>query len=479
MRSTASVEPQRVRRLNALPGREKGRYVLYWMQSAQRTEENPALEFAVQRANELALPLVVAFILTPDYPEANLRHYTFMVEGLFESMTLLRMRGALPRLELGFPPDGILRLSEGAAEIVVDRGYLRHLKAWYGEVAEKCGTRLWQVETEAAVPVELASEKLEYAARTLRPRIHRYLDEFTVRLLPSALATASDHLDLEGFSAAGLEPAEFLRSFPIDRSVKPVGRFFQGGQRRAKELFDDFLESRLTQYESGRNQPHMGFTSTMSPYLHFGMVSPLYLLTELVGRGEYGSENGASYIEELVVRRGLSFNFVNFENCYDSFRCLPGWAARTLAHHASDPRPFVLCRENLEAAETPDPYWNAAQVEMVETGYMHNYMRMYWGKKILEWSVSPEEAFQTTLYLNNKYLLDGRDPASFANVAWVYGVHDRAWPERAVYGKVRCMMASGLERKSDPAAYLKKIEDITGREVLSMQIRSSKTSFTS
>lgn len=462
-----SVEPSRVRRLNSEPSKTSGSYVLYWIQSAQRAEDNPALEFAVERANALGLPLVAAFVCTPDYPEANLRHYTFMLEGVFEALAALASRKVLPRLEKGHPPDEILRLSGQAAEVVVCRGYLRHLKSWYEKVAAGCGCLMWQVETEAVVPVELVSEKAEYAARTIRPRVNRHLQDFLIQRESASLSQAPNALELEPFPIEGLEVSQFLKDFDIDRSVKPVTRFFRGGQQEAKAIYESFLEERLDRYEVQRNQPQTDFTSKMSPYLHFGMVSAVYLSLRMLNSGlSTRDDNVKSYLEELIVRRALSFNFTNFEKNYDSYRCLPDWAARTLREHAADPRPELLSREQLEAGESHDPYWNAAQVEMVETGYMHNYMRMYWGKKILEWSDSPESAFETTLYLNNKYLLDGRDSASFANVAWIYGVHDRAWQERAIYGKIRCMMASGLERKSDPKAYVKKIEDLTGREVL-------------
>lgn len=463
--SKAGVDQERVRRLNDRPCLEKKAYVLYWVQSAPRAEDNPALEFAVGRANELGLPLLAAFVCTPDYPEANLRHYTFMLEGLFEAMQAMRQRKVLPRVEVGHPPEEILKLARDAAELVVDMGYLRHLKAWYTEVADKCPCRMWQVETEAVVPVELASEKAEYAARTIRPRIHRHLDAFLVSQSTVALENGPDALDLPPFEATVAEVGEFLKPFKIDRSVKPVSRFFCGGQAQAKELFDEFLQDWLSDYDVQRNQPQTDYTSTMSPYLHFGQMSPVYLAVTMLDRCRAGDENVKSYLEELIVRRGLSLNFAHFEPNYDSTKCVPEWAAKTLNQHAKDSRPVLLGREEFEAAQSPDPYWNAAQVEMVETGYMHNYMRMYWGKKILEWSASWQEAYETTLYLNNKYFLDGRDPASYANVAWIYGVHDRAWQERAIYGKIRCMMASGLERKSDPKAYVKKIEDLTGREV--------------
>ena len=163
-------------------------------------------------------------------------------------------------------------------------------------------------------------------------------------------------------------------------------------------------------------------------------------------------------MEELIVRRELAANFVYYHRDYDNFDCLPGWAQKTLADHRKDRRSYTYTLRQLEDAETHDPYWNAAMKEMKTTGFMHNYMRMYWGKKILEWSSSPELAFRNTLAINNKYFLDGRDPNSYAGVAWIYGVHDRAWPQRAIYGKVRCMMASGLERKFDISAYLDKVK---------------------
>lgn len=465
MRSTTAIEEERIRKLNGKETRSNGSYVLYWMQTAQRAEDNHALEFAAQRANELCLPLVVLFVCTPDYPEANLRHYTFMLEGLFKTLEAVGRRGALPLLWLGHPPDRALECARDAAEVVVDMGYLRHLREWYRKVAESCSCRMWQVETELAVPVELASSKAEYAARTIRPRIKAHFDDFLVSLRPTTLSQRADDLRLEPFSAEGQAVPEFLESFDIDRTVKPVTRFFEGGQRVAKLAYNDFLEEWLSDYDVQRNQPQTDYTSTMSPYLHFGQMSPLYLATTMLERCNPKDENVESYLEELLIRRGLSINFTHFQPNYDSFKCLPEWAAKTLSEHAEDERPDLYSRHQFEAAETHDPYWNAAQVEMVETGYMHNYMRMYWGKKILEWSASPREAYKTTLYLNNKYFLDGRDPASYANIAWIYGVHDRAWQERAIYGKIRCMMASGLERKSDPKAYVAKVEELTGREV--------------
>ena len=171
-----------------------------------------------------------------------------------------------------------------------------------------------------------------------------------------------------------------------------------------------------------------------------------------------------AYLEELIVRRELAANFVEFESRYDDYACLPGWARATLDAHRADRRPHIYTREQLESARTHDRYWNAAMREMRDTGFMHNYMRMYWAKKILEWSSDPAAAFRTVLHLNNKYFLDGRDANSYANVAWVFGLHDRPWPERPVFGKVRYMNAKGLERKFDMAAYLRAVDALIDAE---------------
>ena len=199
-------------------------------------------------------------------------------------------------------------------------------------------------------------------------------------------------------------------------------------------------------------------------YLHFGHISPIRVATEIRTSGA-PSDMIDSYIEELVVRRELGFNYVEFEPDYDKYSSLPDWAKQTLDEHRDDPREHVYTRAEFEQARTHDPYWNAAMIQLRETGYLHNYMRMYWGKKILEWSNTPEYAYRTVLTLNNRHLYDARDPNSYGNVGWVFGLWDRAWQERDVFGKTRSMTASGLERKADPDEYVRQISDITGLEV--------------
>jgi deoxyribodipyrimidine photo-lyase len=200
----------------------------------------------------------------------------------------------------------------------------------------------------------------------------------------------------------------------------------------------------------------MEFTSGLSPYLHFGQISPLFVALEVKKSGKKGKED---FLEELIVRRELAVNFVHYNSAYDSFNCLPQWAKATLHAHLEDKREYAYSLKDLENAKTHDPYWNAAQEEMRISGKMHGYMRMYWGKKILEWTRSPEEAFRRALYLNNKYNIDGRDPNGFAGVAWCFGKHDRPWKERQIFGKVRYMSSHGLERKFEIEKYVRKIEE--------------------
>jgi deoxyribodipyrimidine photo-lyase len=434
-----------------------GRYVLYWMQQSQRAEMNHALEYGVQEANRLGCGVVVVFGLTDDYPEANLRHYTFMLDGLKETEQALRKRGVRMVVRRGSPPEVALEVGRAARLIVCDCGYLRHQKAWRQAVAHKAGCRVVQVETDLIVPVETASVKAQIGARTLRPRIHRQLPDYLKALPAVAVATPTIKLRLDGVSLD--DPAAVLKTLRVDRSVSPVSGLFQGGASEAKRRFAEFLKNRFARYDQNHNQPQTDDTSRMSPYLHFGQVSPLYLALEVMkAPGPKAAKD--AFLEEMIVRRELACNFTHYTSDYDSFACIPGWAQKSLAEHRRDRRPYVYTVAQFENAQTHDPYWNAAMREMVCTGFMHTYMRMYWGKKILEWSPTPEEGFATTLALNNRYFIDGRDPNSYAGVSWIYGVHDRAWPGRAIFGKVRTMVASGLERKCDIRGYVAKVEGL-------------------
>jgi len=358
------IQKERITWLNWEPPGE-GRYVLYWMQAAQREEYNHALEYAVERANDLNKSVVVVFGLTAAFPEANERHYRFMLEGLRETRDALRGRG------------------------------------------------------------------IQMAVRAESP----------VACIPEVADVNLEDLD------------RVMEDLKIDRSVGGVDSF-RGGTRQAKRRLRAFVRGRLDEYPERRNDPNAEAVSGLSPYLHFGQISPLYVALQVRATSSRGKD---PYLEELIVRRELSSNFVYYCHEYDSFESLPPWARRTLNYHSRDKREYVYSREDFEAARTHDPYWNAAQMEMVLTGKMHGYMRMYWGKKILEWTPSPQEGFKIALYLNNKYELDGRDPNGFAGVAWCFGKHDRAWQERPVFGEIRYMNGAGLKRKFDADAYAKKI----------------------
>jgi deoxyribodipyrimidine photo-lyase len=456
--ATLKIQDERVQNLNEEDLKD-GDYVLYWMQSSQRAEHNHALEYAVQRANDLDQRLLVVFGLTDDYPEANLRHYAFMLEGLKDTQKALQKRGIKMVVRKGSPDEVAIEAGEDASLIVTDRGYMRLQKKWREKVAGEAGCLVTQVESDVVVPVELASGKQEHAARTLRPRIQEYLDDFLVELKPTKLEKQSLEMRAEGLDLSDTQ--KVLDEMDLDQSVGALSHLYKGGTSEAKKMFRRFLKRSLGDYVEHRNQPQTDEVSHMSKYLHFGHISPVWLALE-ARKANTEKDNIKAFVEELVVRRELSMNFVFYTTDYDSYSNLPDWAKKTLEEHRDDERAYTYTRKQLENAETHDEYWNAAMKEMVHTGYMHNYMRMYWGKKILEWSNTPEHAYRTTLYLNNKYFLDGRDPNSFANVAWVFGQHDRGWPEREIYGKVRYMSAGGLERKTKPDQYVEKVEKRIG-----------------
>ena len=439
----------------------KGRYVLYWMQQSQRVDYNHALEYAIQQANRLGQGVLVAFGLMDDYPEANLRHYTFMLEGLKETQNTLSRRGIKMVIQKGVPVEVAFELGRNASVIVCDCGYLRHQKAWRDQAAQQAACRVVQVESDVIIPLRVVSDKAEYAARTIRPKIHKYLAKYLTDFKPATVKKPSLNLKIGGIDISNI--SSVLKKMKIDQSVLPVTQYFKGGPSRARQLFKSFLHRRLGRYVDNRNQPQTDDVSHMSPYLHFGQISPLYLASQISRVEDHLQAAKESFLEELIVRRELAMNFVNYAPHYDTYKCLPNWAHKTLAEHRHDPREHLYTRRQLENAQTHDEYWNAAMREMRYTGFMHNYMRMYWGKKILEWSKTPEYAFRTTLAINNKYFLDGRDPNSYTGVAWVYGIHDRAWFERPIFGKIRYMAASGLERKCDIKGYVKKVDMLIKR----------------
>lgn len=437
-----------------------GKYVIYWMQQSQRVHFNHALAFAIDKANALNVPLVVYFGLTKNYPEANARHYTFMLEGLVHVKEWLIKLGISFIFELESPEEGLLKYLDDTTYLVMDQGYLYHQRLWRQNVLKyilnqdlKCGVSV--VETDVIVPVTYVSNKAEYGAYTLRPKITKLYQTFRDFTTLPVLKNQQTIFDY----SYDMSDIDRLVSFlPIDQKVKP-SMIYKGGYIEASRRFSEFLLKQANDYVDS-NDPSKDLTSKMSMYLHFGQISSLELLERLYVAHDQKLIDGPSFdgfIEQLMVRRELAFNFVYYQKGYDQFEYMTEpWAYQTMTLHENDFKPYVYDINTLENANTHDIYWNAAMIEMVDTGYMHNYMRMYWAKKIIEWSPSFEIAYQTIKLLNNKYFIDGRDPNSYAGIAWCFGKHDRAWTERTIFGKLRYMNDKGLERKFDINAYVLK-----------------------
>jgi deoxyribodipyrimidine photo-lyase len=445
------TQRERVRALNKEPVR-RGKYVLYWMQAAQRAEYNHALEYAIEKANALTKPIVVLFALTDNYPDANLRHYYFMLEGLIQARNTLKARGMQLVIRHQSPEIAVSEIAYDAALVVVDAGHLRIQRRWRKTVAAKIKCPLFEVETNLIVPVDHAGVKENFSAGTFRPRVTQKLKYYLVPVRHGKPRVDSLALQFRSFNVDNVDEA--VSHLDVDRTVNKVPTF-RGGTTEAKRHLRNFLKNKLANYPKLRNDPNADCTSNMSPYLHFGQISPLYIALEVIRTKSPAKD---AYLEELIVRRELSYNFVFYNNDYDKFKSLPPWVVRTLNFHRRDKRQYNYSLADFENARTHDPYWNAAQKQMLITGKMHGYMRMYWGKKILEWTRTPRQAFKIALYLNNKYELDGRDSNGFAGVAWCFGKHDRAWAERPVFGKVRYMNAAGLKRKFDPDQYVTRID---------------------
>jgi deoxyribodipyrimidine photo-lyase len=432
------------------------------MQRAQRAADNPALDAAIHAANALRLPVVAFFGLTPAYPNANRRHYAFLADGLPEIAEGLRRRGA------GFvlrrhPGHDIARFcaDAGAALVVGDENPLREPERWRREAAGRLRVPFWTVDADVVVPTALLGKE-QYAARTIRPRLRPLIPRF-LELQAEPRARVAWRAEP---AAAGL-PAEAatVEALDVDSSAGRVAGF-RGGPAAARRALARFVKERLRGYADGRNHPELDATSQLSPYLHFGHIGAREV-ARAVRDADAPREDRDAFLEEFIVRRELAVNFVRFNPRYDSLDGCEPWARRTLEAHAADRREPAYSLARLEAADTHDPLWNAAQAQMVETGWMHGYVRMYWAKKILEWTRDPAEAFERAVLLNDRYELDGRDPNGYTGIAWaVGGKHDRAWgPERPVYGTIRYMSFASTSRKFDCARYISRIEEATGRSI--------------
>jgi deoxyribodipyrimidine photo-lyase len=439
-----------------------GRAIVYWMQRAQRATDNPALDLAIHAANALHLPVVAFFGLTPAYPNANRRHYAFLADGLPELARGLQRRGVGFVLRRHPDHDAARFCHDASAALVVgDENPLREPEQWRRGAAGALRVPFWTVDADVVVPSAMLGKE-QYAARTIRPRLRPLIPRF---LEPQTEPRARVRWCEERATAGLPAEAATVDALAVDASAGRVASF-RGGPGAARRALARFVGERLRGYAEGRNHPDLEATSQLSPYLHFGHIGPREV-ARAVRDADAPREDRDAFLEEFVVRRELAVNFVRFNPRYDSLDGCEPWARRTLEAHAADRREPSYLLARLEAADTHDPLWNAAQVQMVETGWMHGYVRMYWAKKILEWTRDPAEAFARAVRLNDRYELDGRDPNGYTGIAWaVGGKHDRAWgPERPVYGTIRYMSFASTSRKFDCARYIRRVEEATGRRI--------------
>lgn len=461
--------------MQAIPGQELRRvvvrdgeahahadYVLYWMQAQRRVHSNVALDEAIREANARNLPVVVYEGLRPDYPEANARLHTFVVEGMRDNARDAAARGL--SYVASVPSAGdvdcetIARLGRRAALVVTDDVPAFIFRKQTEALARRLDCPLVAVDACGVIPIREMTKR-EYSAATIRPKIHRllpvYLREHPDE--PVRCEVGRLDLDVDATDVERLSVAEIVADSGVDPRVAP-SRLYHGGRRNALARLGHFLANLFDGYATQRNDAGKERTSRLSAYLHFGFVSALEVALAARDAGA-PKEDTASFLEELIVRRELAYNFCHFEPKHTRVEALPEWARKTLAKHGDDPRPRVSARE-IERGETHDEIWNIAQRELLATGEIHNASRMLWGKKLLAWSATPQKAVDTMIRLHHRYALDGRNPATYSNILWILGLHDRAWgPERPVFGTVRYMTSEAFKRKHDWKAYRAFVEE--------------------
>ncbi len=452
---------QRVQLLNAQPFPASAKYVLYWAQVNRRAASNHALAYAVELANRVRLPVLFYEGLTFDYPHASDRVHTFVLEGVPDTERQLQ------RLGIGYvfylrrsredANDVLYRLAKDAAAVVTDDYPLFPARGYNASVPAKVDIPYFAVDSSCILPT-CCFEKREYAAYTIRPKIRKLLPQY-LRPAPPISVRHKFHSKVPPVHTrvTASNIPKLVASCDIDHTVRPSAAF-HGGYSAAQRRLRQFLKQNLYRYANLSNQPSENATSGLSPYLHFGHISSLEVALAVERYAHEHKLLPDEFLEELIVRRELAFNFARFTEHPESFDALPEWARKTLAKHSRDKRDPIYSRDQFERAQTHDPLWNAAQRELLLTGKIHGYYRMYWDKKIIEWSRTAEEALATTIYLNDRYALDGRDPNSYTNILWCFGLHDRPWAEWPIFGHVRYMSLDGMRRKTDVDAYIRSVE---------------------
>lgn len=422
------------------------------MSRDQRVHDNWALLYAAEQAAQHHTTLTVVFCLVTQFQNASFRQFDFMLTGLAEVEKELQNRGIGFILLEGSAPLVLPRWlhKQQAGGVVTDFSPLRIGREWREQLGQSISIPLIEVDAHNIIPAWITSPKQEYAARTIRPKINRLLPQFLTDFppLPHTFTTEST-------------PSinwEKLRAKLKGQAAMPPITWIKPGEKAAHQALTAFIRNCLTAYEVDRNDPTKSRQSDVSPYLHFGQISAQRIalaVKKAVHDGQASRSSADAFLEELIVRRELADNFCLYQPAYDQVTGFPQWAQASLAKHATDQREHLYTLDQLEQAQTSDALWNAAQQQMITTGKMHGYMRMYWAKKILEWSKDAAIAQQQAIYLNDKYELDGRDPNGYTGIAWsIGGVHDRPWFDRPIFGMVRYMNRSGADKKFDTKKYI-------------------------
>jgi deoxyribodipyrimidine photo-lyase len=434
-----------------------GKCVVYWMQRAQRGRDNHALDKAIAVGDALELPVVVYFAGISNFPHANLRHYAFLNQGLPDVEEDCAERGVGFVMRRAPLEDHLKFFADVEAVMVIgDENPMREPEKWRVRVAETLRVPFWTVDADVIVPSRLL-EKAQFSAAVARPRLYRALPEFLVPYANPRAEKAWKHP--RGLHADDVRDDMTRDWKEFDRSVKPV-EAWTGGHHAAVKRLRRFCDELLANYDHDhdRNRPETDGTSKLSPYLHFGHIGPqtIALAVDAAARNHrHLQAERDSYFNELIVWRELSVNFVRYQAEYDSPGCADDWARETIAEHDRDEREVLYKLPQLENAQTYDDLWNAAQIQMVRSGWMHNYLRMYWAKKIVEWTPNVRIAMKVAIYLNDKYEIDGRDPNGYAGIAWsMLGKFDRAWFDRPIFGKRRYMSRSSTGKKFLSALYI-------------------------
>jgi len=444
-----TIHPQRIRPLNSVPVQSGA--VIYWMSRDQRLEDNWALLYAQQQAIETQQPLHIVFILSATFGWATQTHYNWMVQGLRQLSETAQTIGLSFQILVGEPKMVFQQMMQEKTLglLVTDYSPLRYSKKTKDLVAT-LPIALHEVDAHNCIPPWVITQKTEYSAATIRPKIHRLLDEWLVEFPKLATHQLLNHGNLEQSNWE-------LVSRVVRKLAHPRQTInFQSGKLAAHKQLQSFISHRLSSYDSLRNKPESLGQSDLSPYLHFGQISPQRVALSVLQSRQAQSHSAEVFLEELLVRRELAENFCEYQAEYDSAEVFPSWARATLHDHEQDIREHLYSYEQLESGETHDELWNAAQQQMVQTGKMHGYMRMYWAKQLLRWTKSVREAHAIALQLNDTYELDGRDPNGYAGIAWALGgVHDRPWPAQPIFGTLRSMSFQSTSKKFDWQTYRK------------------------